>query len=91
MALRNARVDLKTTSDAKTLLERAACIVGTTLSAFILESSLTHARQVLAESQLIQLNAVETERFIRAIENPPEPNSKLKSLFTKNTPKKDIK
>jgi uncharacterized protein (DUF1778 family) len=81
MPTKNARVDIKTTSDAKALLEQAAHSMGTTLSALMLDSSIVRAREILAQSQLIQLNEREWARFINALENPPRPNEKLKSLF----------
>lgn len=79
--MKNARVDIKTTIDAKSLLEKAASLLGTTLSAFILDTSIVRAREVVMDSQLIQLNEKEGLRFIAALENPPEPNEKLKLLF----------
>lgn len=87
MTTKNARVDIKTSSDAKALLEKAARSLGTTLSAFMLDSSIVRAREILAQSQLIQLNEKEGLRFINALENPPKPNEKLKSLFQKFNPK----
>lgn len=87
MITKTARVDIKTTHDAKALLEHAARTAGTTLSAFMLESSMVKAREILTQSHLIHLTHSESERFIHALENPPKANEKLKSLFLKFNPK----
>jgi uncharacterized protein (DUF1778 family) len=85
MTAKNARVDIKTTKAAKATLEQAAYALGTTLSAFILECSMTKAREILAQSDMIRLTRKESERFISALQNPPKANAKLKRLFKKHT------
>ena len=84
MANKDARVDIKTSKVAKATLEQAASVLGTTLSAFMLESALTKARKVIAETKLIHLCQKEAERFSAALLNPPNPNKKLKDLFKKH-------
>ncbi len=81
MSTKDARVDIKTTKAAKTILEQAAYAMGTTLSAFILDCAMPKAREVIAQSDSIRLNRKETERFIAALESAPRPNKKLKNLF----------
>lgn len=83
MSAKNARVDIKTTNDAKALMENAARAMGTTLSAFILDSSMVRAREILAQLHLVELNESEGQRFVHALENPPKPNQKLQALFIK--------
>ena len=85
MSTKDARVDIKTTKDAKATLEQAAYALGTTLSAFILDCSMSKAREILAQSDLIHLTRKESERFIAALQNPPKANKKLKQLFKKHS------
>ena len=87
MTAKDARVDIKTTRAAKEALERAAHILGTTLSAFILDCATTKAREILATAHLIRLTHEESERFITSLQNPPKANEKLKKLFKKHTVK----
>lgn len=87
MTAKDARVDIKTTKAAKATLEQAAYALGTTLSAFMLECCMPKAREILAQSDLIRLTRKESERFIAALQNPPEANEKLKQLFKKHTVK----
>lgn len=81
MTTKDARVDIKTTRAAKATLEQAAYALGTTLSAFILDCAMPKAREVLATTELIRLTRAENERFIAALQNPPQANEKLKQLF----------
>lgn len=85
MTAKDARLDIKTTKAAKATLEQAANALGTTLSAFLLDSAMTRAREVIAQSQMIHLNRKEAERFVAALENPPKANEKLKQLFKKHS------
>lgn len=84
---KDARLDIKTTRAAKLTLEQAAYALGTTLSAFILDCAMPKAREVLAQSEFIQLNRNEAERFIAALEYAPMANAKLKQLFKKHNTK----
>ena len=84
MTSKDARVDIKTTRAAKAALEQAAHVLGTTLSAFILDCATAKAREILATAHLIRLTHQENERFITALQNSPKANEKLKKLFKKH-------
>lgn len=86
MIAKNTRLDIRTTKSAKNMLEQAAHILGTTLSAFLLDSAMTRARNIMAQSQMIHLGRQEAERFSAALENPPKASGKLKQLFKKHSP-----
>ena len=81
MTVKNTRLDLRTTKAAKNMLEQAANVIGTNLSAFLLESAMTRAREILAQSQIIHLNLKEAERFAAALATPKKPSESLKKLF----------
>ena len=84
MSAKDARLGVKTTKTAKAILEQAANALGTTLSAFMLDSAMTRAREVLAQSQVILLNQEEVEQFSAALGNPPEAMQELIELFKKH-------
>lgn len=84
MNVKNTRLDIRTTTSAKEILEQAANMMGTTLSAFMLESAMSKARDIIAQNQVIHLNHKESERFISSLQQPPKPNEKLKALFKKH-------
>lgn len=81
MSARASRLDIRTTQQAKETIENAASALGITASAFILECAMQRATQILQQAQTIQLNASESRHFMDLLENPPEPNEKLKRLF----------
>lgn len=84
---KDARLDIKTTKAAKAMLEQAAQALGTTVSAFLLDTAMTRAREVIAQSQMIHLNRKEAERFFSMLEKPPKASKKLKQLFKKHSTK----
>lgn len=86
-ARRATRIDIRATESAKDTIESAAQYVGTTISAFILESAMEKATKVLRQAQTIKLNLQEQDRFMQILENPPEPNEKLKQLVKKHKEK----
>jgi len=81
---KTARLDIRTTEEAKVVIENAAKYLGTTTSAFVLETVMEKAIRTLQQAQNIQLNAEKHRRFLSVLENPPEPNKNLKRLFKKH-------
>lgn len=84
MCARAARLDIRITDDAKSLIENAANAMGVTTSAFVLEAAVEKAARILEQIEVIHLNEAESKRFWDLIENPPEPNEALKNLFNKH-------
>ena len=60
------------------LFLRAAALVGSTMSDFVIRASLESAEQVLKNHSSITLQNRYFDSFITARENPPEPNQALK-------------
>jgi len=87
MSARASRLDVRTTTKAKEMIEHAAHFLGVTTSAFILDCAMERAARVLEQAQTIHLNRVESKRFLDLLENPPEPNKNLKRLFAKHKAK----
>ena len=76
-----ARINLRTSSDAKALIERAAAYMGTTVSAFLLQNAYEAAKRVVAEHEVIMLTQRDFEDFAKALEKPPAPTAALKRLL----------
>lgn len=76
----SARLDIRTTHEAKTLIENAANSVGITVSAFVMEAAVEKAAMILERIEVIHLNEAESKRFWKLIENPPKPTEALKRL-----------
>ena len=81
MPIRATRLDIRTTSQTKEIIESAANCLGVTTSAFVVECVMDRATKVLKQAQSIRLNESESRRFLDLLENPPAPNENLKRLF----------
>ena len=84
MTARQSRIDIRTTSDAKKLIEAAANHMGLTASSFILETVVERASAVLSRATQITLTESQSERFLALLDNPPAPNENLKALVKKH-------
>lgn len=75
------RINLRATREAKQVIEQAAALTGTTLSAFMLQHAYEKALNLIEQQQRITLNAADWERLNQALENPVEANEELKALM----------
>ncbi|GAB4223497.1 MAG: hypothetical protein Tsb005_18760 [Gammaproteobacteria bacterium] len=85
--MKTARVDIRTSAEAKATLESAARYLGTTTSAFVLDTAIERAIDILKNAQLIELTEAEYKKFIAALDNPPKPGKALKKLVKKHAEK----
>jgi len=79
--LKNARVELKTTSTLKQMLARAATLSGVDLTAFVLSSAEEKARTVIAHHDSLSLSQAEQERFLEILSRPLKSSVALKKLM----------
>ena len=63
------------------MIERAAALMGTTVSAFMIQNAYEAAQKLVAEWETITLSDRDRDAFLAALENPPEPNAALKRLM----------
>ncbi len=77
----SARINLRVSPSAKALIERAAAIMGSTVSSFMLQNAYEAASRVVATSETLLLSQTDFEAFVAACENPPEPTDALIKLM----------
>ena len=77
----SARINLRTSPEAKALIERAASIMGSTVSSFMLQNAYEAARRLVAEQEMLTLSDRDRDAFLNALENPPEPTQALIDLI----------
>jgi len=75
------RINLRTTHETKTIIEQAAELMGTSLSAFMLSHAYEAARRVINEQQFLTLSNRDRDAFVAALENSPKPNKALRDLL----------
>ena len=80
-SLRQARMEFKTTQDAKALLGRAAALEGLDLTAFVLGPAIEKARRVITEHISIELNAEAEATLLRLLADSPTPTSAMRALM----------
>ncbi len=79
----SARINLRTSAEAKALIERAAALMGTTVSSFMLQNAYEAARRIVTENNTLLMTERDFDAFTASIENPPEPNAALRELMVR--------
>ena len=77
----SARINLRTSPEAKALIERAAALVGTTVSSFMLLNAYEAAQRLVAQHDSLVLSDRDRDEFLAAMDDPGQPNEALKSLM----------
>ena len=77
----SARINLRTSPEAKALIERAAAIMGSTVSSFMLQNAYEAARRIVADKDTLMLSQQAFEAFVATCENPSEPTEALRKLM----------
>lgn len=77
----DTRINLRTSPEAKALIERAAALMGTTVSSFMLQNAYEAAQRLVAQHETIVLSDRDRDAFLAAIDNPGEPTEALKALM----------
>jgi uncharacterized protein (DUF1778 family) len=80
-SVETARINLRTSAEAKAMIERAAAYMGTTVSAFMLQNAYEAAKRVVAEHEVVMLSQRDFEAFANALDTPPAPTAALKRLL----------
>jgi uncharacterized protein (DUF1778 family) len=76
-AARSARLEARVTDEQKTLLQRAAALLGRSLSDFLVASAQDAATRVIQEHEMIRLTKADRTVFVSALLDPPAPNARL--------------
>ncbi|MCL1491784.1 MAG: DUF1778 domain-containing protein [Pseudanabaena sp. Salubria-1] len=74
-----ARLEARVSTEIKALWQQAADLEGRTLTDFVVAAVQAHARQVIESHQTLVLSREDSEAFVNALLNPPEPNEALKA------------
>jgi len=80
-AVKNARVEFKTTTEVKNLISEASAAMGMDLSSFILSTVTQRAKEILIKDKMLTLSAKEWENFENILNNPPKVTKDLKELM----------
>ena len=77
----NKRMNLRISPETKAKLIRAAAIRNTDLTNFVMQTALREAESVIEADETIKLSKRDFLRVLELLENPPQPNAKLRSAI----------
>jgi uncharacterized protein (DUF1778 family) len=74
-------INLRIEAHTRQLIDDAAAILGKTRTEFMVDSARRQAIDVLLDQRLFVLDSERYDAFMRALDNPPTPGLKLRSLL----------
>jgi uncharacterized protein (DUF1778 family) len=74
-------INLRIDADTRQLIDDAATALGKTRTEFMVEIARQQAIDVLLDRRLFSLDPDRFDSFIQALDNPPAPGPKLRSLL----------
>lgn len=79
---KTARLDLRMSPMAKSLLEQAAAARHKSVSEFVLEHGLAAAEETLLDRRVFMLNEEQWQEFNRMLDAPPADNPRLRAFLS---------
>jgi uncharacterized protein (DUF1778 family) len=79
------RIDLRTTTRVKRILQEAAAVRNKTMTEFVLDVAVTEAAEVLADRRLFLLDDEQWETFLAALDAPTKQRPRLESLLSESS------
>jgi uncharacterized protein (DUF1778 family) len=74
-------INLRIEAVTRQLIDEAAAVLGKTRTEFMIESARRQAIDVLLDQRLFVLDSGRYDAFTHALDNPPAPGPKLRSLL----------
>ncbi|MEX2615539.1 MAG: DUF1778 domain-containing protein [Alphaproteobacteria bacterium] len=74
-------INLRIETGTRQLIDDAAAVLGKTRTEFMVESARRQAVDVLLDQRLFVLDSGRYDAFLQALDNPPAPGPKLRSLL----------
>lgn len=74
-------INLRASAEQKALIDRAAALLGTSRTDFMLESARQAAENALLDQRLFVLDQEQYATFVQWLEAPVEPDAKLRRLM----------
>lgn len=81
-ALKPPCMELKTTHDAKELLNRAAALDGMDITSFVLGPAIEKARKVVSDHAIISLTKDGQATLAQLLARPPKPTAAMNKLLS---------
>ena len=79
---RSRRLNIRTTPKQQRLIQLAAELRGTNLSAFVLESACVQAEHAIADKRTFEVSAEDWQVFMRKLDRPAQSRPALRKLLS---------
>jgi uncharacterized protein (DUF1778 family) len=80
---RQDRIGARVPHEVYETLRRAAELTGATVNQFLVQAALKEAHEVIEREEVIRLSPRDWNWLLDLMENPPEPNAKLKAALAR--------
>ena len=80
--LATERINVRSTADAKNVIEQAANLLGLSVSSFMLQSSFERAKDLLKSNHELKVNNADRDMLMNLLENPRPANDEMKKLMS---------
>ncbi|MBR5949883.1 MAG: DUF1778 domain-containing protein [Actinomycetaceae bacterium] len=84
--MRDAAINLRALPEQRSLIDRAAGVLGKTRSDFMLEAACDRAKEVVLDQAFFRLDARQYEQFVAMLDAPLEPNPGIERLLAVKAP-----
>ena len=79
-------INLRIEAQTRRLIDDAAAVLGKSRTEFMIDSARAKAIDVLLDQRLFVLDDARFDEFVAALDNPPEPDPKLRALMRRTPP-----
>ena len=80
--LATERINVRSTVDAKNVIEQAANLLGLSVSSFMIQSSFERAKELLKSNHELKVNNADRDMLMNLLENPRPANDEKKNLMS---------
>ena len=80
--LATERINVRSTVDAKNVIEQAANLLGLSVSSFMIQSSFERAKEILKSNHELKVNNADRDMLMNLLENPRPANDEMKKLMS---------
>ncbi len=80
---KDARVGLRLRPEHKELFEMAATLRGSSMTDFLVASAVEKAERIISDASATSLCLEAARHFAEALQNPPEPNERMRAAATR--------
>lgn len=83
---RDVKINLRAPAQTKEIIDKAAKVVGMTLTDFMIDTARQRAEEILLDQRFFALDEEKFAQFIAVLDQPPAPSEELRKLLLSKAP-----